>query len=279
MYQLKNDVLNVGFKVANQGLEIVSIKHKGEEVLYQQDGSWNKTWPILFPICGNVSGPFVHDEKEFHTPRHGFFAQMKDWDIKLEGETKAVCMFRAHNQFKSIYPFDFDLVINIIIERNMLTYTFEVINVGKEMMSYSFGHHPAFKVDKNSKVVFESEQAYVTKFGKGGTYIPNQEKMYAKEVVISEVDYSDSKSLLFDEFKLDSILYEYKNKKIKMSFDKEPYFVLWKATNDVDFICIEPYWGLPDLEKRIGNRFRDKLAMRQIDPGNKEVINLSIQIN
>ncbi|QBQ08056.1 aldose 1-epimerase [Spiroplasma gladiatoris] len=278
MYKLKNELLNVKFEIAKQGLEITSIKHKGIEVLYQQDGSWPKTWPVLFPICGNVTGPFLHNEKDYHTPRHGFFTQIKDWDIEIINEKKAKCMFRAHDQFKDIYPFDFDIIIDLYLEDNKLNYVFEVINVGHETMSYSFGHHPAFKVDKDSKVIFESEQYYTTKTGANGTYLPNQERTGVSEIIISNVDFGDSKSLLFDEFELDKINYLYKDKKITMKFDKNPYFVLWKPNNDMDFICIEPYWGLPDLETRIGNRFRDKLAMRQLEKGESEVINMSIEI-
>ncbi|AOG60841.1 aldose 1-epimerase [Spiroplasma helicoides] len=278
MYILKNEYLEVKAVVASQGLEIISIKHDKDEILYQQDGSWGKTWPILFPICGNVTGPFIYDQKSYLTPRHGFFSQIKDWEVEIKSDENVIFMFRAHDQFKSIYPFDFDLVINLKLKKNKLVYTFEIINIGEKVMYYSFGHHPAFKVDSSSKVVFDNLQSYTDKSGIGGTYLPNQDTNKVKEIIISEIDFSDSKSLLFDQFSLDHICYYYQNKKIKMSFNNEPYFVIWKSTNAMDFVCLEPYWGLPDLETRISNEYKDKLAIRELGPKNTSKFEMTIEV-
>ncbi|AKU79454.1 hypothetical protein [Spiroplasma turonicum] len=279
MFLLKNKEIEAKIVIDKQGLEVVSLKHNGIEVLYQQDGSWGKTWPILYPICGSVNGPYLHNGRDYHTPRHGFFSQIKDWTIDSQTNEKIVCHFKNHYQFQDIYPFEFEITITILLDNNKFIYLFDVMNIGKELMSYSFGHHPAFKVEKDSKVIFSNEQFYSSKAGKGNTYVPDHNKIAAKEIVISEVDFSDSKSLLFDQFNLDSITYLYKDKTINMYFDKNPYFVIWKATNDMDFVCLEPYWGLPDLETRLGNRYRDKLGMKQLECGESEVLTMTLEIN
>ncbi|AHI52642.1 aldose epimerase family protein [Spiroplasma culicicola] len=275
MYKIENKKLKVEFTIDEIGFEIKSIKYNNQEVVYQEEGSWKKRWPTLFPVCGSIIDGIVHEGKKYDVPRHGFFKEIKEWIVEVKGEL-ATLTFNSNQMFKDIFPFEFKLQLDLILEEDTFNFKTSVTNLSDEVMYYSFGHHPAFLTDSNTKIVFENEENYSMKMGPHGTYLKTDELYKAKEITVAEVDFSDSKSLFFDEIKSNWIKYNYKNVEITFDIEQYPYFILWSTNNTSNYICIEPWQGLPDEYERQDLEFKNKKGNVSLRPNQTNVFDLKM---
>ncbi|QEH61596.1 aldose 1-epimerase family protein [Spiroplasma chinense] len=280
MYELKNDILEAKFEIEEKGLEIRSLKHKGKELLYQQDEDWAKNFPVLFPVCGYVKGKFTYKGSEYEVPRHGFFKDIKNWKVNKVSDTLFELTSKPDETIKKMYPFDYELKAIIEIDGNRFKYNFEIKNDGENEMYFSFGHHPAFLMSSDSELVFDKPQKYVTENGVENSYVPNQEnKIEIAKFRINDYDFSDSKFFLFDEFNGEKVIYNFENKQLEFDFKGYPYLVLWKMSEKSNFFCIEPWYGVPDNFELESREFKDKIGIQKLEKGQSKLITFEFSIN
>ncbi|AUB31360.1 hypothetical protein [Spiroplasma floricola] len=254
-----NKIFNNSFEILYNinPFEIKSIKKSGVEILYQANGSWDKTWPILFPICGTINGILEHNGKQLGLKRHGFFNEIQNWKIIEESNKEVKIEYISNNDFYDIYPFKFSIIIEMNLKEEMFSLNIIVKNLENEKMYFSIGHHPGFIFNQNSNLKLLEEQLFTNKF-KSGLVETLEKDILIKEINHTNIDFSNNISYMTDKFSGKDI--QLNNKSIEFTLKVKNFknLVLWKQNNESEFICVEYWNGIPDMLDKKSNEIKDK---------------------
>ena len=247
---IENEQLRV--EITPAGAEMMSIKKNGAERLWCGDPNiWDGHAPILFPICGGLrSGSFLYKGKEYPTPKHGF-ASTSVFLPEIRRTDKAVFLLKSDGNTKKIYPFDFEFRATYTLDENKLTVDFEVKNTGTEDMYYSVGAHEAYACPggiENYKIIFEKPENLESNLVEDGI-LSHKTICVAKDTNILELknEYFEIDALIFCGLKSRRLTLADNdgNKVAEVDFNGSDYLLLWTIPG-AEFICIEPWCGLPD---------------------------------
>lgn len=237
--------------IATLGAELITLEKEGVNYIWTVDEKfWNKTSPILFPIVGRLrNDSYSIDNKNFSLPRHGFARNYEFNIIQQTSNSVVFCLESDATTLKN-YPFEFQLLINYLLDENGLKIAYSVLNKSDRKMPFSIGAHPAFAIDSNfsdCKLVFNSKENLVThhlekeQFTGETTTIGTDTNEIALNYSLFEKD-----ALVFKKLNATEIsLIENGKTKVKVSFEGFPYLGIWTKPN-APFLCIEPWCGLAD---------------------------------
>ena len=292
IYTICNDKLEV--KVASLGAEIKSARalDGGMEYIWQGDAKyWEDSAPVLFPTCGLLAnGKYTHNGKEYSLPLHGF-AAATEFDVKSHSNFAITLSLVANETTKACYPFDFELLITYSLEGNRLVATAEIKNLSKdELLPATFGAHPGFNAPLAKELDFEdyyfefSEECFPNQL----TILDNGLYGGTTEALILE----DGKKLRLSHelFKVDGIFMNRMADTITLKSDKDshsvsvkysgfPYLGIWQEYGaDTPFICVEPWYGLPDYDG-LSREIMKKNDMFRIQPDCSKTVSYEIIFN
>lgn len=258
-HSINNEYLNI--KVKDRGAEltnIISVDSNLEFLWQAEHAIWPRHAPVLFPIVGKLNdGKYLYKDNTYELPQHGF---ARDMDFTLVRKEKDSLTFVLTSTTETLlkYPFEFEFYITYKLTGNKLITTYKVVNIGKEIIFFSVGGHPAYRCPLENGEKFED---YFLEFEKNetvgryliqnGTLNPTSTPLLENEKMLNL-----STSLFKDDAivlkELQSRKIALKSKKsahtITMEFDGFPFFGIWtKPGNDV-FICLEPWIGIADTE-------------------------------
>ncbi|WP_338985416.1 hypothetical protein [Spiroplasma endosymbiont of Diplazon laetatorius] len=274
MNKIFNKDIEVSFEI--NPFEIKSIKKSNVEIIYQQDSNWAKSWPILFPVCGVVNGNLEHNGKELGIGRHGFFKDIKNWNVVDKTQNKIKLNYISEEGFYKIYPFRFELNITLLIENDDFTIDIEVINLENESMYFSLGHHPGFIFNEKSKITLREKQLFTDSFSAG--LVESLDKNIEIESFgFDDLDFSESKSYLSDNFLGESIILNNGNIEFRVSTNNFKNLVFWRESNECSFICIENWNGIPDMLDRKSKEIKDKPEIISLNAKEKRSYKLKIE--
>lgn len=254
---LISDKLTVEINFA--GAEISSIKNKnGLEFIWQAKKEvWPRHAPVLFPIVGKLKdNQFIFKDKSYTLGQHGF---ARDHEFKLITANESHCVFelRSDANTKEIYPFDFFFQIKYELLGNKLITHYKVINPSEKTIFFSVGAHPGFKCPlaegesfEDYFLKFESSDYQLTELNDGlrkesktPLHLPTNKLTLSKELFNKD-------ALVFENLQINTIaLCSGKSAhKITMHCENWPYFGIWSKKGSDEFICLEPWYGIADLE-------------------------------
>ena len=264
MIILNNETLKVS--IATLGAELQNIYNKQTGLEYLWDANpvfWPRRSPVLFPVVGGIkNGGYDYNGKTYHFNRHGFAKEM-EFEVESKSESSATLVLKTSDASLNMYPFYFKFSIVYTIIGNELEVKYVVENKGTELMYFSVGAHPAFKVPLTANENYddyylsfsEEENAGIYPIASDGLilnssvpYLENTNKLPLKK----ELFYNDA--LIFKDLKSTSISILNNNNKngLTVSYEGMPYMGIW-SFRDADFVCIEPWCGLGDTETTTGN--------------------------
>lgn len=265
-FTIENEFLRVS--VASLGAELTSVikKETGEEMLWQADPAvWNRHAPMLFPYCGKLKdGKYTHNGVTYEGGQHGFARDMEHSLIAQQPDSVSLCL-EANALTMEKFPFAFKLISTFTLIGKTLAQHIEIVNDGDVPMQFGFGFHPGVNCpfDENHKAddyafVFDTSETpdvvdvntangLVTgktyKYFENGTEIPISDTLFAHD------------SICFKGLKSQTLSVVEKNTGRKVIFDIAgfPYTLVWSAAGKLHFVCVEPWFGLPDFEDASGN--------------------------
>lgn len=267
------NTLNVnGLKISvkNIGAELSSIEYNGSEYLY--DGNpkyWKGQSPIMFPICGRLTEKsYYYNGKRYEMDIHGI-AKTAHFNLYEKTENSLTFVLSSNEDTKKSYPFDFDFLVSYIIDKNALTVEYTVKNKGTNVMYFSLGGHPAFKVPLYSNEDFTdyylefSAPAIAKKMDVLQGTNPNDPfdgKCFQTIPLKHEVfDYDDM--FFYNTAKAVSLKSKNHDKSVTVEFEDFKYIGFWQMQYiKPPYLCIEPWTGSPskkgiidDLETKEDN--------------------------
>ena len=277
MEQIKNSQLTV--EIADHGAELVSVKDaQGKEYLWQADPKyWGRHSPILFPIVGSLwNGVYHVCGKDYPLSRHGFARDM-DFHLIAKGDEQVV--FALHDSAETLkkYPFHFNLAVSYRLKDNQLHVVWHVENTDDKTIWFQVGGHPAFNVPDmkqgealHGRLRFDNAEPIRRFLAEQGCLDRARHEKVKTENGVWAFDTQsfDNDALVFDHSQIRKIeLLDAEGKAAVTVQTKAPALGIWSPSGkDAPFICIEPWYGVTDVDGFDGE-LRDKYLVNQLLPG------------
>ncbi len=293
MEYLENEYLKIA--VANHGAELSSIydKKNNREMLWQADPKfWARHAPVLFPFVGNVNkGVYRFKGNTYSMKAHGFARDM-DFELLDKGDDRVSFILRSTEETLKDYPFEFELIITHILEKNSVKVMWEVKNPSEtEPLYYSIGGHPAFTCPLGEG---ESRNGYKVKFEKDElSYVlilqdtrevdyqnPNRLSLDDGYLTISKHLF-DKDALIFDDSQVESASLCTPDGKpyVTLSCKGFPSFGLWShPSSEASYVCLEPWLGRCD-NKGFDGDLPNKYGEQMLTPKFSQIHEYTITIN
>ncbi len=258
---LENEILKIEIKAA--GAELCSIFHKAKKIEYmwQAGREWPKHAPVLFPIVGQLRDNKYHFKgKEYSLPRHGF-ARERNFAVVKQDDYSVTFRLKEDAATLKSYPFHFNFDIQYLLRKRELFITYNVLNTGNEVMYFSVGAHPAFRVPNDVRDPYDD---YYLEFDS------DEDSLIwpLKEGLIDQapVRFLNSRKMPLSKalFEKDALVFKnIRSENIHLGSNRQghvlsvrvsqcPFLGIW-AAKGADFLCIEPWQGIADSVDATGN--------------------------
>jgi galactose mutarotase-like enzyme len=249
-------------KIDSVGAEIISLVDNStqQEHIWQiDDAVWGSSSPVLFPAIGKIkSGGIDYEGKTYDMPKHGIIRHNQDLSFEQYAENH--CAFTLTSSEKTLkqYPFKFVFKVEYKLEESRLQMIYHIENRDEVDMYFACGGHTAYACPLDNNTSLED---YVIEFPKpqdlkamtlGDTGLLSNRirniKTHNHLLYLSKTLF-DEDALIFADIDFDWVRLRRKDTKkgIVVNFAQYPNLVLW-AKPGADYVCIEPWFGLPDHE-------------------------------
>lgn len=279
MDELSNGIIEIA--IARKGAELQSLRRVTApwEYIWQGDAAfWDRRAPILFPNVGKVWNDTVQvDGEHFELHQHGFLRDM-DFEKVVDEDRHLAFVFRANEESKAVWPFDFEVRIDYTLLRNTLTIGWSVTNLDTRTMPFQIGAHPGFNYPRykaddevHGFLSFDVEDALVsTSIVPGG---------FAGKDTFEVAIPSDGLLPLTDQtFTCDTIvdatgrihrvtLHDKSGRPYVTVLHSMPITAMWSPNGGAaPFMCIEPWHGRCD-DAGYEGEFSQRACIENVKPG------------
>lgn len=271
---------NTKAEIQRKGAQMVSFKgNDGRECIWQADPKvWASHAPVLFPVLGNVKDGVVNiDGKVYPMSKHGF-SREPEFAVAKVGDDFVDLVLTPNDDTRQKYPFKFAFHVVYTLKENGFRTDFVVENKSDCTMPFCVGGHPAFFVPMEDGAVFTDYQLVFPYKEEGrsllvpGGFIDGQEIIPLENGTTLPLDYEwfDTRdTLIFPEMNSRSVdmVHKVSGKGLRISYPKMEVLAVWSKPNaHADYICLEPWHGLPSLANESG-RFEEKPYVTLLAPG------------
>ncbi len=281
---LENEKFKMEFTC--EGGEMTSFFNKDLqlEYLYQGDSEfWKGKNPTLFPIVGNTyTNQYEAKGKTYTFKNHGLIRYAT---LTCVNHTKDSITFELQSNEETLqtYPYAFTYQITYTLIGNKVEIVYTIKNDDAEVMPFTFGLHPGFKVPLMPNETFEDytlafeqeEQIQHLIFNDNNVrYVPKIIKEWQLDYVTMEKystlickDYSSSFVTLTGK----------EGHGVKMSIAGYPVLAVWTQAKGAPFLCIEPWYSHADFED-VKCAFKDRFGMLSLDPNKMFTTSYTIEL-
>jgi len=266
-------------KISSEGAELQSLisKSTGKEYIWQiNDSVWRSSSPVLFPAIGKIKSDFItyHGEK-YKMPKHGIIRHNQDLVVDYHSENHGVFTLDSSGKTMKQYPFQFVFKVDYQLVDKRLLMTYHIKNVDNVDMYFTCGGHTAYACPLDSQT---SLTDYVIEFphpvdlkamtlGESGLLSDRIRGIDTSDnfLQLSEGLF-DEDALIFADIDYDWVRLRRKNEKkgVVVKFEGYPNLALW-AKPGADYVCIEPWLGLPDHENEADDVTK-KATYKKLNP-------------
>lgn len=276
-YTIENEFLTVTAETF--GAQLVSAKSKetGTEYIWQRDpDGWHDSAPNLFPYIARLTeGKYTFEGKTYEMKIHGF---VKYTELSLTQQTEGSMTFalEASNETKAQFPWDFLYQITYTLEQRRLKVTVQVTNRDTKTMYFGEGGHPGFAVPMRKGLAYEDyyvelPQAqnpqrigFTPACFRDGTKAP-LELPENKRIRLSHSLFADDAIVMENAGHQAVIGSDQHAEKLIITWT-HPYLGIWSRTWEADYVCIEPWGGLPAMDGGITD-FAKQPELNRLEPG------------
>lgn len=210
---------------------------------------------VIFPVIAALKNhSYKVDGKSYSLKNHGLI-RYNDVYLVNQTEEEITLGFDDNEETLKLYPFKFHFEVTYKLENDKISIKYHVINKNDKTMYFSVGGHPALGVNLINKefenVVIEVDGVFHKQ------YLLNEEG--SQIVGERNINISGYKKLSKEEITAyHTLIYDARNVKlIKLNINDNcfifdvlnaPVVAIWSMEETGNFICVEPWWGLPDYD-------------------------------
>ena len=277
--------------ISTFGAEIHSLESKkdGTQYIWNGDASvWKNHAPILFPFVARcLDNTFIIEGKETTwTKNHGFVRELET-NVVLQEPSKVIFELTESPLTLNRFPYKFSLQSVYELTENGLNWKITVKNNDSKTFRFGVGTHAAFTAPRNTdesgtciedyEVVFEKKEPLTAVLCTPEGFLACDEegtapltKPYGENVpgVVPLTAKGFGNGHLFTNITSDWV--GLKNKKtgsiLKIGTKDFPYVMIWQNMGEPRFICIEPWYGIPDAENT-DHIWENKAGLLELEAG------------
>lgn len=248
-------MLNYKYKL--DGGSLTSIMVSNEEMLFILDESiWTGQDNVIFPFVARLKNEkYMVDGKEYSMKIHGI-AKYSKFKVIAKSENSDTIYLTSNEETLKHYPYKFELYVTYTRNNNILDVEYKVKNIDDKIMYFGIGGHPAIRVtyennDTKGNYVLFDKKTLITYYelNDDGSFITRKKTLGEVEKIEVDKDFFRKyKTLICDNNFNHLILKRKDGRRISFRFHSK-YLSIWSKPNAGDFVCIEPWDGLPDFEK------------------------------
>ena len=259
IHTIENDYLKVS--VDDHGAELCSIFDKvhNREVIWQADPAyWKRHAPVLFPNVGrHFENHYRIGETEYPSKQHGFARDSEFTCVDMTTDS-ITHKLKSSDATKENYPYDFELKIKHVLEKNQVSVCWEIVNHSNEPMYFTIGGHPAFNVPADGSadnkedylLTFDGQESltYLLLDLASGTALPDQTQTLELTDGTCKIDAHmfDHDALIFDnQIEKAGIAFPDGTPYLELTCHRFPNFGIWSVPGS-SFVCLEPWMGRCD---------------------------------
>lgn len=289
LHTIENDHLIC--TISSNGAEIRSLKDKatGKEYIWQiNDSIWGSSSPVLFPAIGKIKDDkIVYNNTNYAMPKHGIIRHNNQ--LNFQKTTPSKCAFTLTSSLETLkqYPYQFIFTVTFTLIEKRLIMTYTVTNKDSVAMQFACGGHTAYACPlsehtKLSDYVIEfPTQAPLKSNTLGASGLLSSQKRDIATLngmlPLSETLFNDD-ALIFSNIKYNAVRLRKKDEKkgVLVTFKDYPHLALWSKPK-ADYVCIEPWLGLPDHENE-STELTQKSTYKTIQPNTTFSIAIETEI-
>lgn len=262
----------IGINEIGGALTSIIDLHDNKELIHQlDDGGWPCQDVMIFPIIGQYE--YEIDNNLYNIPtRHGLLRNKKHLFNKLN-EDSLLATYESSDEDLKLYPYKFKIIIKYEIIDDKYQVTFNIFNLDDKTIYFSVGNHLGIRTNDKCYIDLKSN-TYLLPLEKGLINLNYQVFEYNKFYLKSET-FTKYDTIVFinktNEVKLVTLTHRFIYK-----FDS-PLFAIWQNPSSNNFVCIEPWWGIPSYineNKDLKNRY----LINKLEPNNNKKYIFSITI-
>ncbi len=222
----------------------------------------SKDWPggglpFLFPFAGRVQHQgelykYGLGDKVYTMPIHGF-SWSAEWDVLDRLLDRARLQMRSTPETKTIYPFDFSIIMDITLSPRSLQISMEIRNQSmpskqeEQKMPVAIGWHPYFSIRQQAtRLELKSKTVYpVTDQGMAGIPLDAAMHLGAGPWPLPKTELS---SLILGQPAENGAKLLSPNRQLSIKASPTNlfnYFVTW-TNQPSEFLCVEPWMAQPN---------------------------------
>jgi galactose mutarotase-like enzyme len=277
--------------IESNGAEIRSLKNKvtGEEYIWQIDSSiWGSSSPVLFPAIGKIKDDkIVFQGNEYAMSKHGIIRNNDLLSFKQHTVSKCSYTLKSSEETLKQYPYKFLFTVEFELVDKRLIMQYVVENRDSIPLQFACGGHTAYACPLNENLKLSD---YVIEFpsllalesstlGDSGLLSSRKRNIESIEGILPLSDtLFNEDALIFSNLECDWVRLRKKNEKkgIVVQFKNYPHLALWSKPL-ADYVCIEPWLGLPDREDESID-ITQKSTYKAIEPGSQFSISIESEI-
>lgn len=248
---IQNNILKAQF--SNNGAELISLKYYDNELIWSAQEPWKRHAPILFPIVGKLKDDFYYyQNQKYFLPQHGF-ARDKEWLCTYQNDNTIEFELTDDTDTFKYYPFHFSVIVRYQIIDTSLYIHFCVFNPYHYPLPFSIGYHPAFYLPdslNNYTLSFFPSQKEIKR-----TLLTNGLLSHQKQIITLQNSQLTLHSNLFsndaiviENTDISKISMQFKNFILNLHTGNAKNLGIWTKPNCNNFICLEPWMGIADVE-------------------------------
>ena len=251
---IENDLFKIETTSLGGHLTSIYSKKKDKEYLYQiRKDSWNGQDIFIFPFIARVKDYFLIDNKKYTFKNHGLIRYMNG---KEDGNSY---IFNSNDETFKNYPYKFTAKISYILIKNELIINYEIINNDTKDMPFMLGAHPAFKLPfvenenesdiSNNSIILKTKGKIIQELQDSTfSFMLGQKQEYKTNIIkLSKELFRKTNTIILDGKNIDKIILKKKDKtSIILNFNHSDFIAIWSDNYYGDYVCIEPWLGLPD---------------------------------
>ena len=180
-------------------------------------------------------------------------------------------MHKSDDETRSQYPFDYELRVIYTLSERSLKVDYAVTNTGVKIMYYNVGAHEGYATPEGISeyaIIFDDDEVLKNYLCRDGLLSEEYEEIPCPFGLFQlNEKYFDGKSLIFENFKSRAVTLRHRTgrRAIRVEFPDFPYLLFWHFVGS-EFMCIEPWNGLPDVIGS-GYEIERKVGMRAVSAG------------
>lgn len=240
--------------ISTKGAELKSVVKDGTEIIWEGNPDvWAGQAPLLFPICGGLKDDkYIFEGKEYTLQKHGFarFAEFAVEQAEGDSVTLILC---SNEETKKQFPFDFELRVTYTLVENKIDVGYSVKNVGNGDMYFSIGAHEGYACPggiEEYSLVFDKEEEFTCNILDGNLLEYNTYSVGEGRELPLKYDFFNIDALTFLNLKSRGVdlVHRASGKSLRVEFNGFDYLFVWtKPKTHANYICIEPWCGIPDF--------------------------------